>query len=247
MAAILRSTKLRVTLLALGAACVLAASDYGKECVQVSKTEKMDFPAGGTLRLEHSTGDLTIEGWDEPGIELTTTTTSKDGFGAADRETEKKELERVQVTAKRNGNELVIVTEYPHHRAFPWVEPLSVATNFNQTYTIKVPRNAKLVIRHDDGEVHVNDVAGNVEVKARQGMIELRVNAENAPPMIEAKSFIGSVSSDFDGKETGQPLHFGHSFSEGATGAPQKLNLKIGYGDIVILKAHEPKEPPPSS
>ena len=28
------------------------------------KTEETDFPAGGTLRLQNSTGELVIEGWD---------------------------------------------------------------------------------------------------------------------------------------------------------------------------------------
>ncbi len=228
-------------------ACVLLASDYRKDYVQISNTQKLEFPAGGTLRLEHSTGEVTIEGWDQPGLELTTTIQSLDSYLAADRDKEKKELERVKVDAKRNGNELVITTQYPHNRAFPYIEPLSAVTNFYLEYRIKVPRTAKLVIQHDDGEVHIDDITGNVQAKARQGLIALRIEAENMPPMIDAKSFIGTVNSDFDGKEKGQPLHFGHTFTEGTSAAPQKLDLKIGYGDIVILKAHEPKVIPPAT
>jgi hypothetical protein len=226
---------------------VLLASDYGKDYVQITKTQKLEFPAGGTLRLVHSTGEVTIEGWDEPGVELTTTIQSLDGYLAADRDKEKKELERVQVEAKKNGNELVITTNYPHHRAFPYIEPLSTVTNFYLEYRIKVPRNAKLAILHDDGEVHIDDITGNVQAKARQGLIALRIEAANMPPMIDAKSYIGTVNSDFDGAEKGQKIHFGHTFTEGAASAAQKLDLKIGYGDIVILKAHEPKEPPPAT
>jgi hypothetical protein len=234
-------------LLGLCAACVLLASDYGKDYVQITKTQKLEFPAGGTLRLVHSTGEVTIEGWDEPGMELTTTIRSLDGYLTADRDKEKKELDRVQVEAKKNGNELAITTNYPHHRAFPYIEPLSVVTNFYMEYRIRVPRNAKLAILHDDGEVHIDDITGNVQAKARQGLIALRIVAENMPPTIDAKSYIGTVNSDFDGAEKGQKIHFGHTFTEGAASASQKLDLKIGYGDIVILKAHEPKEPPPST
>jgi hypothetical protein len=114
-------------------------------------------------------------------------------------------------------------------------------------YRIRVPRSANLAIRHDDGEVHIDDVAGNVQATARQGAIQLRIVADGTPPMIEAKSFIGSVNSDFDGTEESQPLHFGHTFTAGTSSAPQKLDLKVGYGDIVILKANEPKQPPPAT
>ena len=232
--------------LGLCAACFLFGSDYGKDYAQITKTQTLDFPAGGTLRLVHSTGEVTIEGWDEPGVELTTTVRSLAGYLAADRDKQKKELERVQVEAKRNGNELVVTTTYPRHRAFPYVEPLSVVTNFYMEYRLRVPRTAKLAIQHDDGEVHIDDVSGNINAKARQGLIALHIVAGNMPPMIDAKSFIGTVNSDFDGTEKGHKVHFGHTFTEGTSSAPQKLDLQIGYGDIVILKAHEPKQPPAS-
>lgn len=234
----------RLAVLGLCAACLLLGADDARQKVRIAKTEKLDFPANGTLRLQNSTGDLTIEGWDQPGVEITTTKSSKEEYLAKDRDKATKDLDRVQISAKRTGDELVITTEYPHHRAFPYVEPLSTVTNFNLEYVIKVPRNAKLIVKHEDGEVHVDDVTGNIEATARQGLIALRLVTET-PPAIDAKSYIGSVTSDFDGTETLQRLHFGHKFVEGSSTAPQTLHLKIGYGDIVILKAHEPKAPPP--
>lgn len=236
----------RTVLLGLCSACALLASGYGKDYVHIDKTRTLEFPAGGTLRLVRSTGDVTIEGWDGPGVELTTTVQSLETYSAADRDKEKKELERVQVAGKKNGNELVITTNYPRHRAFPYLGPLSVATNFRMEYRIKVPRHANLAIQHDDGDVHIDGISGNIQAKARQGMIELRIAGENVPPMIDAKSFVGTVNSDFDGTETNQHVHFGHTFTAGAASAQQKLDLKIGYGDIVILKAHEPQAPPPA-
>jgi hypothetical protein len=234
----------KLALLGLCVACLLLGDDDARQKVQVSKTEKMDFPANGTLRLQNSTGDVTIEGWDQPGVEITTTKSSKEEYPAKDRDKATKELDRVQVSAKLNGNELVITTQYPRHRAFPYVTPLQTVTNFDLDYVIKVPRTAKLIVKHDDGEVHVDDVTGNIQATARQGLIELRLVSE-MPPAIDAKSYVGAVNSDFAGKETLQPLHFGHKFEERTSTAPQTLHLRIGYGDIVILKAHEPQRPGP--
>jgi hypothetical protein len=229
-------------------ACLLFGDDAGPRKVEVSKTEKVDFAANGTLRMENSTGELTIEGWDQPGVEITTTKSSKEEYLPADRAKAAQELDRVRISTKRNGDDLVVTTEYPRHRAFPYVTPLQTVINFDLEYVIKVPRNAKLIVKHDDGEVHVDDVTGNIQVTARQGLIALRLTSE-MPPSIDAKSYIGTVNSDFAGKETLQPLHFGHAFVEGAASAPnaagQNLHLKIGFGDIVILKVHQPKAPTP--
>jgi hypothetical protein len=233
----------KLAVVSLCVVCLLLGDDEARQKVQVSKTEKVDFPANGTLRLQNSTGELTIGGWDQPGVEITTTKSSKEEYLAKDRDKATKELDRVQISAKRNGEELVIATVYPHHRAFPFVTSLQTVTNFDLAYAIKVPRNAKLIVKHDDGEVHIDDVTGNIQVAARQGLIALRLLSE-MPPAIDAKSYLGTVNSDFAGKGTLQPLHFGHKFVEGAASAPQALHLRIGYGDVVILKAHEPKAPP---
>jgi hypothetical protein len=238
----------KLAVLGLCVACLLPGDDDARQKVQVSKTEKLDFPSGGTLRVQNSTGELTIEGWDQPGVEITTIKSSKDAYAGQDREKATRELDRVQTSTKLDGNELVVTSKFPRHRAFPYVTPLQTVTNFDLEYVIKVPRNAKLIVKHDDGEVHVDDVTGNIQVTARQGLIALRLVSE-MPPAIDAKSDLGSVNSDFTGgltgKDTRRPWPFGHTFVEGAASAPQNLHLKIGFGDIVILKAHEPKAPPP--
>jgi hypothetical protein len=229
-----------------GASFCQAAADQGASSVQaartgtvqVSKTEAMDFPAGGTLRMENSTGNVNIESWDQPGIEITTIKSSKDDKQAEDREKTLKELGRVEITTKRNGNELVIATQYPHHQAPPYLWPLSRVTNFNLEYDIKVPRSAKIVVQHDAGNIYIDDIAGDVEANARQGLIFLRL-AGDAPRAIDAKSISGSVNSDFPGRETRKVFTFGHQFVDTSLAA-QSLHLRIGFGDIILLKAHDP-------
>ena len=211
----------------------------GIKTVRVSKTEAMDFPVGGTLRLQNSTGDVNIEGWDQPGIEITTIKSSKTDGQIEDREKTLKELGRVEINAKLNGNELVIATQYPHHQAPPYLWPLSRVTNFNLTYDIKVPRNAKIFVQHDAGNVTVDDITGNIDAKVHQGLISLRLVGD-APRAIDAKSDWGSVNSDFPGMESRHPFPFGHKFVDSRSTA-QSLDLRIGYGDIILLKAHEPR------
>jgi hypothetical protein len=234
----------KFALLGLCAVSVLLGGNEARQTVQVSKTEKTDFSANGTLRLQNSTGELTIEGWDQPGVEITTIRSSRETYLPADREKATRDLDRVRISTEHKGDELVVTTEFPHHRAFPYVSPLSTVTNFDLEYRIKVPRSAKVIVRHDNGEVHVDGVTGNIQIAARQGLIALRLAGEMAPAM-DAKSDLGSVNSDFAGSETRHPWPLGHRVVESVSTAPQSLHLKIGFGDIVILKEHEPKAPAP--
>jgi hypothetical protein len=55
---------------------------------------------------------------------------------------------------------------------------------------------------------------------------------------IDAHCRIGSVYSDFSGDEKRHHL-FGESFAGAESAAPQKLNLKVGMGDVIILKTRE--------
>jgi hypothetical protein len=66
-----------VALIGCGAGCLLAAAIEPRQKVQVTKTERIDFPAGGALRLANSIGVLTVEAWDRPDVEITTIKSTK--------------------------------------------------------------------------------------------------------------------------------------------------------------------------
>ena len=85
---------------------------------------------------------------------------------------------------------------------------------------------------------------GNVQVNARQGLISVELLGD-APRTIDAKSDIGSVKSDYAAKGTGHPWVFGNAAGN-ASGAAQKLSLRMGFGDILILKQFDPELNPKS-
>jgi hypothetical protein len=206
-----------VFLLTTGVGCLPGAS------VRVTKTAHADLPAGGTIRFKHSTGDLTIEGWDQPGVEITTIESMKTAHPASG----------VKVSETREGNDLVISTEVPKHRRF-LPRPSVGGRDFDLEYVVKVPRNAKLIVDHDAGEIHFDDVTGDIHATLNQGEITLRLSA-GSQYGIDAKSRIGDVISDFPGAT--QREHLGHTFFQGAQAA-HSLYLRNGFGDILILREH---------
>jgi len=197
---------------------------------EVSDTQRIDFPSGGTLRVRNSVGELTIEGWDQPGVEITTVKRSLNTAG---------QLDRVRIAAARKGDEIVVTTELPKHRIL--VRPFRGTSDFYLEYRIKAPRNARLTVDHDNGEVHISGVTGDIHTTDRMGQITLQLPAEGQYA-IDAKSTLGTIDSDFPGNES-RKLKFGHSFVHEASSSSQKLYLRIGFGDITILKTPRPVTP----
>ena len=194
------------------------------------------------MRLKHSTGEVTIEDWDQHGAEITTTKSSKRDYDAGDRENAAHELDKVRVISQRQGDDLVIITEFPRHHLFPPPSPWGSAVDFDLEYNIKVPRSARVTVDHNIGEVNVYNIAGEIDVAEKQGLILLHL-AENRQYSIDAKSGLGSVNSDFPGAERRTPMLPGHSFTENVSGSAQKLRSRTRYGDIIILGERIPAYP----
>ena len=239
------SLALSRTHLAVLVACCASlswAQDQSQK-VQVSKIEKAELPAGGTLRLERAAGEIWIEGWDQPKVEITTATFIKDDVPSSHGEEEKRLIENVRVTVARYGTELIVRTEYPHHFALPVVPYPGKGRKLDLEYHIRVPRTAAIAVDSHAAELHVDDVTGNVTASVGDGLIALRLPSDRLS--IDAKSDFGGVDSDFGGHERRRFWLIGHEFRNRDAGASQNLHLRVGYGDIVILRIRKP--PPPEA
>jgi hypothetical protein len=224
----------------LGVGCLLFADDEVRQKVQVSHTETVDFPSGGRLVLRNSIGELTIEGWDRPDVEIATIKSTKTEVATRDRKKAAHELDKVKVSVARQGADLVIATDYRRRRRLSPARLLRPVASFDLEYYIKAPRNAGLAVDRATGEVHVSNLTADIHATVGNGMITLNIPAEGLYD-IDAKSKLGAVISDFPGHAQRTGL-FGHKFVQG-TPAPHKLYLRAGFGDIVIFKTRKPPSP----
>lgn len=239
-------------LIGFGICCLLHASESTRpqtpqappqqpDKVSVSNTERSDFPSGGTLYLKNSIGELTIEGWDEPGLEITTIKASKTGVEGQEREKAVKLLDQVKIATERKGSDVTVSTTFPQHPRL--VRLFEGRTDFDLEYRIKVPRNAKVTVEHTMGEVHIDDVSGEIHANDEMGLIT--VHLSEGQYAIDAKSKLGAVNSDFPGNETTKKW-LGHSFIDSAPADAQKVFLRIKWGDIVVSRMHHPPSPAPA-
>jgi hypothetical protein len=177
-------------------------------------TQSIDFTPGGLVRMTGSTGSLTIEAWDKPTVELTTTKSPG-----------------ITVSADRKGNDLEIVTTIAKH-----------SKKIDITYHLWVPRDSRLAIDHSKGEINVEGLTGDIAATLHHGEIFLYL-PEDAPYFTKAECKAGDIYSDFtagDGRKSFR-LGLGHRVVQEANAKGHALDLKVGFGDIVIYKQILPK------
>jgi hypothetical protein len=217
----MRNRNAWIFLLATG---VLSAQEKPADKLRIEKTQSIEFAAGGLLRLKNSTGALTIEAWDKPGVELTTLKAAKPMLDPRDREKAAGELEKVTFTAERHGNELEVTTASPRRLG-----------HIDISYHLWVPRNTRLAIDHGAGEVNIEGVAASIEAALRKGEIFLYLPADFTYST-RALTNYGSINVPADSTLKPEHFHLGHSLVQEAAGKPDTLNLKVGFGDIYILQ-----------
>ena len=203
----------KMALLTFGICLPLLAGQPDRR-FEVITTDHADLLPGGTIRIEDSTGELNIEGWDQPRVEITV---ARYTWGpAASKDREQTKLSAIQVVKKTNG-ELTISTSRKR----------SIRNHLD--YQIMVPRNAHLIIRHRIGDVVIHDVGGDMDVTAKAGDILLQL-AGQGQYKIDARCRVGGVYSDFDDPATG-------------AGKPSSVHLRVGVGGIEVQRLDAANQP----
>jgi hypothetical protein len=233
----------------MGTAVPMFAEQGPKRSFEVTGTERVDFPPGGTVSLNGSYGYVTVEGWDEPEVEIIVTKSTNGLYPPEREEKAEQNFEQVRVAAERHSDkDLAISTTLPARHGFPSsilpsrrivvTMPKTRKRGVTVEYTVHVPRDSRLVIHQDNGYVWVNDVTGDIEVDSHTGDMIVML-PDTGPYSIDARTGMGSVSSDLMGQGHKRFLvgsHFVH-----ADRAPsRRVFLRMGRGSITI------KNGPPS-
>jgi hypothetical protein len=200
---------------------------------QVSTTKHVSFAPGGMIRINGSYGDLNVEGWDQPEVEVTVIKSMPHDYKPKRQDDAIKHLNGVQiVTERKSPTELTISTTLASRHG-EWVPPLPRTTTggVRAQYEIHVPHDSRLAIHHGTGSVSVSGVTGDIEASAGRGDIVLWL-----PPgsySIDAKTKLGNVSSEFEGAALSQYL-VGQRFTHVNPPPSHRLYLRMGFGGITI-------------
>jgi len=214
---------LRLVIASLVMCLVAVAEEPGA----VIKTEHVSIPSGGTIRFSKSFGDLFIDGWDQPDVEI------KVVKWIPRQEAAQIMTPAASYKAPDDAARLLDGVQIKTDRPSP--KELTIATSgrgrVSVRYELRVPRDAHLIVHHKGGQVQITNVTGGIEATDRNGDIVLMLLGPG-PYAIDAKSRMGTVTSDFAGKPHVR-IPFGESFA-GAGDQPQRIFLRVWFGGITI-------------
>jgi hypothetical protein len=197
-------------------------ADVGKPAAEITATKRVAFAAGGSIRVEDSYGDLTIEGWDQPEVEVIAIKSMPYDYKRKHPEEAARHLDAVRIDAElKSDRELVISTTRPNR------------DSVNVEYRIHIPRNSNLVIHQGKGSVFVNDVSGSIEATCRRGDIMLALR-DSEKYSIDAKTKFGVVTSDLEGDPFLRRYRLGERYLTPSEPTAHRIHLQVGFGGIAI-------------
>ncbi|HTS28576.1 MAG TPA: hypothetical protein VMH81_22045 [Bryobacteraceae bacterium] len=212
--------------------CVPLAAKVPLEPVQIVSTSKAELSSGGTVRIIGSTGQLDVEGWDQPEVEVTVIKSTYRGTSSKEKQDGTRDLNRLNVsTDRKSPTEVLIRTSLPGRSI---TRPLRGMTSIDLEYHIKVPRDAHLVIRHGSGDVRLENLTAGIDADSHMGDMVVLL-PESGHYAIDAKCRVCGVYSDFAGRHHTEDL-VGEKFTEQASDSGTRVRLRVGMGGIQILK-----------
>jgi hypothetical protein len=202
-----------------------------KPPAETANTKDFDFAPGGVIRLNGSYGDLSIEGWEQPRVQMTVDKFMPFEYQEGHPERASQHMEAVGISSERRSpTELVISTKLPpRHGVLRRRRPS--ADDVRVEYQLHVPRNSHLVIHHGVGMVTVSDVTGDIEATCSRGDIMVWLDGSGIYS-VDARSRLGKVYSDFAGASLNQWL-VGQKFVSPHP-STQRLYLRVGFGGITL-------------
>jgi hypothetical protein len=185
----------------------------------------------GTLTMEARTGDIEVDGWDNPRLSIDAEKVVRTG---SERQAEKF-YPRIHVHLQGRDHQIRLNTVYPTRR--PW-RPFRDESKLSVNYTIKMPYDANLRLKCVDGDVTVSGLTGAEFLHVNYGDVEIDVPNVYGVRLLQAHSWLGYVQSDLHGMpEDG--AGFGKTVSFSQLGGSQVIIVRVGMGGVFIYGSQD--------
>jgi len=186
---------------------------HADEFSQVSHLSARMF-SFGTLTVDTRVGDVRIEGWDEPRLEIEAEkVVLAKSQGAA-----KPLYDQLKIQLEGADKHVVLRTLYPPRRLW---RPFRGESKLWVHYRIKMPFDANLILKCVDGDVRVRGLVGQQQIRVNYGDVEINIPSVHRLRSLQARTLLGYVQSDLHG--------------EGSAGLNQKVQFWNSHGDQDIV------------
>ena len=213
----------RLLLVLLCALQALSGSARADEFSQVSQYSVRMF-SYGLLTIDTRVGDIHIEGWDEPRLEIE----AEKVVRARSPESAKPLYERLNVVLKGQDKHVLLRTVYPPRKAW---RPFRGESRLTLNYRIKMPFDANLVLRCVDGDVWIRGLEGKQQILVNYGDVEIDIPSVQRLRSLSAHTWLGYVQSDLHGEGK---AGFGPRVSYWNPTGDQDIYVKVRMGGVFV-------------
>jgi len=200
---------------------------YAEEYSQVSHYSARLF-SSGTLVIEARVGDLHIEGWDEPRVEVEAEKVVRASSAAKS----KPLFDQLRVRLEGGDKEARLTTVYPPRSL---LRPFRNESNLTVNFEIRMPFDSNLRLKCVDGDVRVHGIVGREELRVNYGDVEIDVPSLYDLRSLHAHTLLGYVQSDLTGLDqdaAGLQKTIGF-WNEAGT---QDIDIRVRMGGVFIYR-----------
>jgi hypothetical protein len=202
--------------------CGAARAD---EFSQVSRYSVRMF-SYGLLTIDSRMGDIHIEGWDEPRLEIE----AEKVVRAKSEEAAKPLYRNLTVVLEGQDKRVWLRTLYPPRRMW---RPFRGEARLSVNYHIKMPFDANLALRCVDGDVWIRGLEGKQQILVNYGDVEIDVPSVDHLRSLRAHAWLGYVQSDLHGEDR---AGFGPGISYWNPSGEQDIYVKVRMGGVFVYR-----------
>ncbi len=178
----------------------------------------------GTLVVDTRLGDIQIEGWDEPRVEIeaekVVRAPSAAKAGAL--------YSRIRIAVEGADHAVRIRTLYPPRRLW---RPFRGESKLSVNFRIKMPYDAALNLQCVDGDVQIRGLVGRERLRVNYGDVEIDVPSIYRLRSLQARTLLGYVESDLHGEES---AGFSRRISFWNSSGDQDIQVRVRMGGVYV-------------
>lgn len=206
--------------------CVAQAA-HADEFSQISHYSARLF-SSGTLVIDARVGDLHIEGWDEPRVEV-----EAEKVVRAKSEAKAKPLyDQLRVRLEGGDKEVRLITLYPPRSL---LRPFRNESKLTVNFRVRMPYDSNLRLKCVDGDVRVAGIVGRVEMRVNYGDVEIDVPSVYDLRSLRAHTVLGYVQSDLSGLDQ-DAAGLQKTIAYWNEGGRQDIDIRVRMGGVFIYR-----------
>jgi len=200
---------------------------HADEFSQVSHQSARLFSTG-TLVINTRVGDIHIDGWDNPRVEV-----EVEKLVRASSEAKAQPLyAKIQVRLEGGDKEVRLTTIYPSRKLW---RPFRGESKLTVNYRIRMPFDSNLKLKCVDGDVRIAGIVGHEDLRVNYGDVEIDVPHLYDLRSLNAHTWLGYVQSDLQGLSS-DSAGLGQKVSFWNANGRQDIAVKIRMGGVFIYR-----------